>query len=224
MWHNYFYQIQQKYSMRVSLNKPLVIRLDGKNATKSRTNDFIFNYSGSFINALEETAKYFTKKYKCYSLFGSDEISFILPEPEKLLKDLDKDCDTHSNEVISLFSQYFYDYFNNNYKKEKIFWHAKCFSIPENKDISYLKYRSRTIENVLTTYFLIINDKFRSGKYNLEQKLNKCKKCIDYPSLKNIKNGILYYDGKRISLNAYCSNRTIQKDSIDIDDLFDLEA
>ena len=30
MWNSYFFQIQSKYSMRVSFKNPLVIRLDGK--------------------------------------------------------------------------------------------------------------------------------------------------------------------------------------------------
>ena len=36
MWNSYFFQIQSKYSMRVSFKNPLVIRLDGKDVTKNK--------------------------------------------------------------------------------------------------------------------------------------------------------------------------------------------
>lgn len=49
MWHSYFYQIQSKYNMRVSIKNPLVIRLDGKNVTKNRNYDLLNNYEGSFL-------------------------------------------------------------------------------------------------------------------------------------------------------------------------------
>lgn len=61
MWHSYFYQIQSKYNMRVSIKNPLVIRLDGKNVTKNRNYDLLNNYEGSFLNLLEKTVKYFTR-------------------------------------------------------------------------------------------------------------------------------------------------------------------
>ena len=35
MWNSYFFQIQSKYSMRVSFKNPLVIRLDGKDVIKN---------------------------------------------------------------------------------------------------------------------------------------------------------------------------------------------
>ena len=61
MWHSYFYQIQSKYNMRVSIKNPLVIRLDGKNVTKDRNYDLLNNYEGSFFNLLEKTVKHFTR-------------------------------------------------------------------------------------------------------------------------------------------------------------------
>ena len=62
MWQSYFFQIQSKYNMRVSLKEPLVIRLDGKNITKNKDFDLINNYEGSFVNILEKTVKYFSRK------------------------------------------------------------------------------------------------------------------------------------------------------------------
>lgn len=208
MWHSYFYQIQKKYSMRVSKKEPLVIRLDGKNATKTRNNDFINNYPGSFINTLEKCAEYFTRKYKCYAIFGSDEISFIFPNPSKVINDLDKEHDDHSNEISTLFAQYFFDYFNGIYKVEKIFWHTKCLSIPGGKLSSYLKFRSSVISNVLTTYFLIKNNMYRGGNDNVKKRLAKCKKSPNFVSLENIVYGILYFNGNRIDLNAFYKGKT----------------
>ncbi len=62
MWQSYFYQIQKKYSMRLSTKKPLVIRLDGKNVTRNKSVDLLNEYEGSFINQLESTASYFSRK------------------------------------------------------------------------------------------------------------------------------------------------------------------
>ena len=46
MWNSYFFQIQSKYSMRVSFKNPLVIRLDGKDVTKNKKYDLLNNYEG----------------------------------------------------------------------------------------------------------------------------------------------------------------------------------
>ena len=158
MWNDYFYQIQKKYSMRLSLKEPLVIRLDGKDVTKSKDLNLLYKFKGSFFDAFEESAKYFSKKYNCYSLCGTDEISFVIENPLELFEDLDSDKTNHSNEVISLFSQYFFNYFNKTYNGDNIFFHAKCFSIPSGKINSYIKYRSKSITNVITTYFLKRNN------------------------------------------------------------------
>lgn len=61
MWQSYFFQIQNKYNMRVSLKNPLVIRLDGKNVTKNKSYDLLNNFDGSFRNSLEKSVQYFTR-------------------------------------------------------------------------------------------------------------------------------------------------------------------
>ena len=129
MWNSYFFQIQSKYSMRVSFKNPLVIRLDGKDVTKNKKYDLLNNYEGNFRNTLEKTAEFFTKKYKCLAILGSDEISFIFTDPLVVISDLDKEKWNTSNEIISVFSQYFFDYFNEHNKQSKVFWHGKCFTI-----------------------------------------------------------------------------------------------
>ena len=182
MWNSYFFQIQSKYSMRVSFKNPLVIRLDGKDVTKNKKYDLLNNYEGNFRNTLEKTAEFFTKKYKCLAILGSDEISFIFTDPLVVISDLDKEKWNTSNEIISVFSQYFFDYFNEHNKQSKVFWHGKCFSIRNEKINSYIKFRSSIIKNVMTTYFLSKYN-IKMGKEKQEKREIECKKLQGYEVL-----------------------------------------
>lgn len=199
MWNSYFFQIQSKYSMRVSFKNPLVIRLDGKDVTKNKKYDLLNNYEGNFRNTLERTAEFFTRKYKCLAILGSDEISFIFTDPLVVISDLDKEKWNTSNEIISVFSQYFFDYFNEHNKQSKVFWHGKCFSIRNEKINSYIKFRSSIIKNVMTTYFLSKYN-IKMGKEKQEKREIECKKLQGYEVLEDIQNGVLYLDGDRIDI------------------------
>ena len=199
MWNSYFFQIQSKYSMRVSFKNPLVIRLDGKDVTKNKKYDLLNNYEGNFRNTLEKTAEFFTKKYKCLAILGSDEISFIFTDPLVVISDLDKEKWNTSNEIISVFSQYFFDYFNEHNKQSKVFWHGKCFSIRNEKINSYIKFRSSIIKNVMTTYFLSKYN-IKMGKEKEEKREIECKKLQGYEVLEDIQNGVLYLEGDRIDI------------------------
>ena len=199
MWNSYFFQIQSKYSMRVSFKNPLVIRLDGKYVTKNKKYDLLNNYEGNFRNTLEKTAEFFTKKYKCLAILGSDEISFIFTDPLVVISDLDKEKWNTSNEIISVFSQYFFDYFNEHNKQSKVFWHGKCFSIRNEKINSYIKFRSGIIKNVMTTYFLSKYN-IKMGKEKQEKREIECKKLQGYEVLEDIQNGVLYLEGDRIDI------------------------
>ena len=161
--------------MRVSFKNPLVIRLDGKDVTKNKKYDLLNNYEGNFRNTLEKTAEFFTRKYKCLAILGSDEISFIFTDPLVVISDLDKEKWNSSNEIISVFSQYFFDYFNEHNKQSKVFWHGKCFSIRNEKINSYIKFRSSIIKNVMTTYFLSKYN-IKMGKEKQEKREIECKK------------------------------------------------
>lgn len=202
MWISYFFQIQSKYSMRVSLKNPLVIRFDGKDVTKNKNLDLLNNYKGSFRSNLEKTAEFFTRRYQCLSILGSDEISFIFTNPISVISDLDKENCTGSNEIIALFSQYFFDYFNQCDNKIKTFWHGKCFSINKDKINSYIKFRSGIIKNVMTTYFLSKNN-VRMGNVKQEKRVAECKKMEGYEILEDTQDGILYFDGDRIDINEF---------------------
>lgn len=202
MWNSYFFQIQSKYSMRVSFKNPLVIRLDGKDVTKNKKYDLLNNYEGNFRNTLERTAEFFTKKYKCLAILGSDEISFIFTDPLVVISDLDKEKWNTSNEIISVFSQYFFDYFNEHNKQSKVFWHGKCFSIRNEKINSYIKFRSSIIKNVMTTYFLSKYN-IKMGKEKQEKREIECKKLQGYEVLEDIQNGVLYLEGDRIDITEF---------------------
>lgn len=199
MWNSYFFQIQSKYSMRVSFKNPLVIRLDGKDVTKNKKYDLLNNYEGNFRNTLEKTAEFFTRKYKCLAILGSDEISFIFTDPLVVISDLDKEKWNTSNEIISVFSQYFFDYFNEHNKQSKVFWHGKCFSIRNEKINSYIKFRSSIIKNVMTTYFLSKYN-IKMGKEKQEKIEIECKKLQGYEVLEDIQDGVLYLEGDRIDI------------------------
>lgn len=229
MWNDYFYQLQKKYNMRVSTKTPLVIRLDGKDVTKDKNINFIYKYNGSFFEAFEKCAWYFSKKYNCYALFGTDEISFVFPEPMLLIEDLDSDKVNHSNEIIALFMQYFFDYFNTYYKNGKVFFHGKCFSIPNGKITSYVKYRAMSIKNVLTTYILKKNG-IRMGKYKMEERIEKCHETGLYEQIKDIEFGTLYYRGQMLDIKEFFSgdivtvnNENETTDNNIIDDDFEIE-
>ena len=202
MWNSYFFQIQSKYSMRVSFKNPLVIRLDGKDVTKNKKYDLLNNYEGNFRNTLDKTAEFFTKKYKCLAILGSDEISFIFTDPLVVISDLDKEKWNTSNEIISVFSQYFFDYFNEHNKQSKVFWHGKCFSIKNEKINSYIKFRSSVIKNVMTTYFLSKYN-IKMGKEKQEKREIECKKLQGYEVLEDIQNGVLYLEGDRIDITEF---------------------
>ena len=203
MWNSYFLQIQNKYAMRVSLNKPLVIRFDGKDLTKNNAINLLSNHKNSFLECFEKTAQYFTLKYEGLAILGSDEINFIFLKPMILINDLHKE-ENKTDEIISVFSQYFFDYFNSVYKEQKIFWHGKCFSINENKVKSYIKFRSGVIKNVSTTYFLKKNNVKDAGKIKLDEKMKICKKYDSYEKLlRKIENGILYLNGDKIDTEEF---------------------
>ena len=203
-WNDYFTNIRNKYSMRVSIKKPLIINLDGKGITNNSFFSLIDNAKDGFLDIMEETVKYFTKRYNCISIFGTDEVSFVLNDPLLLIEDLNSDINTKSDEIISMFSQYFFEYFNKINKNENVFWHGECFSIPFNKINSYIKYKSGSIKNVLTTYFLKRNNIKNAGKIKLAEKIEMCKKYDLYEKqLKKIENGILYLNGDRIDIDEF---------------------
>jgi hypothetical protein len=221
MWNNYFWNIQKKYSMKISKKEPLIIRLDGKSVTKNKDINLMELKEKSFNYAMEKTVVYFTKKYQGLAIYGSDEVSFIFEKPEFIIDDMSTEKSQHSNEIISLFSQYFFQYFNSFNKHRVIFWHAKCFSINREKIISYIKYRSRIIENVMITYYLNRNNIRLENIKKLNDKIKECEKLENYSSIRKIQKGNLIYKGEKIKLEQFINGK-IEKfeDNDEIESLF----
>ena len=136
-----------------------------------------------------------------------------------VVKDLDSEENYHSNEIIALFTQYFFDYFNEFDKHKKVYWHGKCFSIPDGKIESYIKYRSKVIQNVMTTYFLLKKGAYK-GNEKLEYRVKKCKAFSDYDILSDFEKGILYYNGKRICLDKFLEGKVEEINKKNLDELF----
>ena len=220
MWRNYFFQIQSKYNLRVSTTEPLVIRFDGKDVTKDSELNFFEIYPGSFTDALEKTVKFFTEKYQGYAIFGSDEVSFIFPDPLLVIADLDVDKCNRVNEITALYSQIFFHHFNQIYSKRTIFWHGKTFSIPKEKLKSYIKYRSGNIKNVLVTYFLKKKG-IHLGNEHMQVRTDKAKEFNDYQLLENYQDGILYYNGDRINLSDFMEKDLHTVVKVDLPDEID---
>lgn len=214
-WNDYFSSMRNKYSMRISLNKPLIINLDGKEITNNPSFSLIDNKSiGGFLDIMEKSVMYFTRRYNCISISGTDEVSFIFEEPKRLVNELNTDLNTKSDEIISMFSQLFFDYFNSINTKEKVFWHGECFSIPYGKINSYIKYKSGSIKNTLTTYFLKKNNVKNAGKIKLLKKIEECKKYDFYENeLKEIESGILYCNGDKIDIEQFLKGNIKKIDS-----------
>lgn len=166
-WNDYFANIRKKYSMRVSKTKPLIIDLDGKNVTSNIEYSLIDNQQGSFLSIMEQVVKKFTKEYECMAIFGVDEVSFIFNSAAEIIDRINNNKNYKSDEIISIFSQYFFAEFNNLNTHEPIFWHGKCYSIEENKKTSYIKYKSQSILNVFTTYLY-----YKGERISLDEYLN----------------------------------------------------
>lgn len=151
---NYFKTIEDKYKSKISVNKPVVIRLDGRNICSNKTINLLDETEGSFSDILKKTCKHFSQEFSCIVYFATDEINMIFQKP-KVLRMMYDSIDTQR--IASLISQEVFNYFNTNYNKDTyyntIYFDARCFNIPEWKICSYIKYRRQCGKNVLTTYY-----------------------------------------------------------------------
>lgn len=203
-WNNYFEHIENKYDLKINKNNPIVIFLDGKNITKSFEYNLLLEDKNSFNDILEQTVKYFTIVYDCMAISGVDEVSFIFQDTNKL-KNIAKKYKTH--ELISIFSQQFFRYFNNRYSKGSVYWHCKCSNIPKGKVNSYIKHRSLQIFELETTYFLKRKKIKDAGKISLKEKEQICKKMEYYNKIQKNVHGRLYLKGEQINLEEYMNGK-----------------
>ena len=138
-WNNYFGNIENKYNLKMTDSKPIVIFLDAKDITKSMNHNLITENKNSFNDIFEQTIKYFTIKLNCMAISGVDEVSFIFEDGKKI-KEFVASKKYKAHELVSVFSQCFYKYFNDRYKSEPIYWQCKCSNIPKGKINSYIKF------------------------------------------------------------------------------------
>ncbi|MBQ3145721.1 MAG: hypothetical protein IJB90_04040 [Clostridia bacterium] len=213
-WNNYFCNIENKYNLKMSDNKPIVIFLDGKDITKSMNHSLITENKNSFNDVFEQTVKYFTVELNCMAILGVDEVSFII-EDSKKLKEFVSSKKYKSHEIISIFSQCFYKYFNDRYKNAPIYWHCKCLNIPKGKIKSYIKFRNLSIFDLKLTYFLKRKQVKNAGKIPLAKKEQECSEFREYENIKEFTKGNLYIKGQRIDIDAFLNNRIVELPDIE---------
>lgn len=207
-WFNYFSNMRNKYNMRVSANRPLVIFLDAKDSSKNKRK-LLKCESQSFFNSMELASKYFTKKYNCLSIWGTDEISFIIEDVNNFIDSINNEKSYRTHDIASIFSQYFFEYFNNIYDGETVYWHCKCFNIAKEKVQSYIKFKSKGILKGVTSIFLKNNGVKNAYGIKLEEKLEMCKKYETYSQIEDYKDGTLYYNGNKIDIAEYLKGNLV---------------
>ena len=208
-WVNYFSNMRNKYNTRVSKNKVLIIFLDAKDSSKNHINLFKGSNDDFFIS-VQKTAKFFTQRYNCLSILGTDEISFIFENSDELINTINNEKKYRTHDIVSIFSQYFFEHFNDIYTKQTIYWHCNCFNIPKEKINSYLIYKSRGILKGTTAYFLKQKGIKNPNGIKLDKKLELFYSYEDHTLIEDYKEGLLYLNGSQISFDEYI-NGNIQK-------------
>lgn len=198
---DYFKNIENRYKSKISLNKPVIVRLDGKNVCKNKDINILDESNNSFASVLKRTAKYISYKYKCYVFVASDELNLIFCNPRILYKNF-KSIDTQK--ITSLLSQEVFHYFNKYFKQQLVYFDARAFSIPQEKFRSYLVYRRNCAKNVLTQYFakLYLDKEYRVNLKLEEIEENLNQRCPEFKdrSVYNVE-GLLYSNGERFKIS-----------------------
>ena len=119
-WFNYYGNIRNKYDVRVSINKPLIISMDTRLLSRNERN-LLINEENNFFDSMKKTVKFFTIKYSCIAICGSNKISFIIEDVENFAGSIHNDKKYRVHDIISVFSQYFFEYFNNLYNRRYSF-------------------------------------------------------------------------------------------------------
>lgn len=207
-WNNYFINILNKYNLKISDKNPIVIFLDGKNITGNKNYNLISENKNSFNDCFEQAIKHCTKKFNCIAISGVDEVSFIFTNHNELKRFMKKK-NYRVHDIVSVFSQYFFNCFNNIYKNKPVYWHCKCSAIPKGKIKSYMKHRSLQIYELQLTYFLKQNYVTNAGKIKLEEKIQKCSQYPAYNKIKKYFKGRLYKSGNQIELDAFFKDMII---------------
>ena len=224
-WVNYFSNLRNKYNTRVSKNKVLIIFLDAKDSSKNKIN-LLRGSNDDFFMSVQKTTKVFTQKYNCLAICGTDEISFIFENSDELINTINNEKKYRTHDIVSIFSQYFFEYFKNSYNKSTIYWHCNCFNIPSDKVNSYLKYKSRGILKGTTAFFLKQKGVKNANGIKLVEKMKLFYTYADYPLIDDYKEGIVYLNGNRRVLDEYLHGKIVKTDlekNFNETDTFDLE-
>lgn len=208
MWNDYFGNIENKYDLKINKHAPIVIFIDGKDITKSFKYNLISETKNSFNDIFEQTVKHFSKELDCIAISGVDEVSFIFEDSEKIQEVVPKRR-YKAHEIVSIFSQHFYKYFNDRYTNGPVYWHCKCSNIPKGKIKSYIKYRSLTILELTLTYFLKREQVKNAGKISLAEKIKKCNEIAVYKDIESFERGRIYIGGRQVDLASFFNNQII---------------
>lgn len=207
-WFNYFSNMRNKYNMRASGKKPIILFLDAKDSSKNRR-ELLKGEENGFFDALDKTAKYFSSKYNCIAIWGTDEISFIIEDTYNFIETINNENNFKTHDIVSIFSQYFFEYFNNIYSKEVVYWHCKCFNIAKEKVESYLRFKSKGILKGVTAAFLKKNGIKKANEIKLEEKLKMCENYETYYLIKDYQKGVLYLNGNKIDIDEYLNGKIV---------------
>lgn len=222
-WFNYFSNMRNKYNLRVSSNKPLILFLDAKDSSKNKR-EILKGKENDFFDCLDKTAKHFSTRYNCIAIYGTDEISFIIEDTYKFIASINNENSFRTNDIVSIFSQYFFEYFNNLYSKETVYWHCKVFNIPKEKVESYIRFKSKGILKGITSIFLKKNGINNAYGIKLEEKIKMCKEIETFSMTEEYRNGVIYRNGYKIDLREYLKGNVviIEEDEKKQNDFFDL--
>lgn len=197
---SYFGMIEDKYSCSISLNKPIIIRLDGKDICKNRSINLYNESFGGFAYAMQLTAKEISKRYNSLVLISSDEMSIIFLNTDFFYEKFNSvKCQKSSSLITQDVSVLFNHYYNSNFT----YFDARTFNIVETKLISYIRFRTKSAKNVSVHYFAkrYIPLELRKGKKLIEiEKLLE----TDYSRFITLNNyhiyGKAYYNDKEVDL------------------------
>ena len=220
MTFDYFKYLEDKYKTRLSHQKPIVIRFDGKGVTKNKDINLLDESKGGFAFALKQTALFSSRKFNCIALASSDELSLIITDTSILLKEYGSfEC----QKIASLIVQDISPVFHRHYEGLNILFDARVFNIPQNKISSYLIYRMNSARNIHTIYY---SKNLLSPAERTNKKLNEVEMALDsiLPDFKNrsdyLKTGACFYIGDRIDSQKLLEQlKLIHFDSIDLSSL-----
>lgn len=222
-WFNYFSNMRNKYNLRVSSNKPLILFLDAKDSSKNKR-ELLEGKENDFFDSMDKTVKYFSTMYSCLAIWGTDEVSFIIEDTYNFINSINNENSFRTHDIVSIFSQYFFEYFNNVYNKETVYWHCKAFNIAKEKVNSYLKFKSKGILKGITSIFLKKNGVTNAYGIKLEEKIKRCEKIETFSMTEGYRNGVIYKNGNKIDLNEYLKGNivVIGQEKKKENDFFDL--